>query len=63
MKWGVAVGKAIWALFVDDASFVALAIAWLALMKLLVRVGLALELGRGAAVLRARRDPGARRLA
>jgi hypothetical protein len=40
MKWGVAVVKAIWALFVDDASFVAIAIAWLALVDLLAASGL-----------------------
>lgn len=40
MKWGVAVVKAIWALFVDDAVFVAVAIVWLALMVLLATTGL-----------------------
>jgi hypothetical protein len=40
MRWGVAVVKAIWALFVDDAAFVAMAIVWLALMVLLATTGL-----------------------
>jgi hypothetical protein len=40
MKWGVAVVKAIWALFVDDAAFVVMAIAWLGLMYLLATAGL-----------------------
>lgn len=39
MKWGVAVVKAIWALFVDDAAFVVIAIAWLGLMYLLATTG------------------------
>ena len=40
MRWAVAVVKAIWALFVDDAAFVAVTIAWLALMVLLATTGL-----------------------
>jgi hypothetical protein len=39
MKWGVAVAKAIWALFVDDAAFVVMAIVWLGLMVLLATTG------------------------
>ncbi len=39
MNWGIAIAKAIWALFVDDAAFVAMTVAWLALMYLLAATG------------------------
>ena len=39
MNWGIAIAKAIWALFVDDAVFVAMAVGWLALVYLLATIG------------------------